>query len=332
MIVKSLSRKATSGSTGQLLGYIFRYVLDKEKRLPAEKPFIIKHNIRSRTVEGFVKEFEKNERNRIHKRSDQVSVNHTILSWAKVDKGNITDKILKDIAKQFIGLRGENNLFLGTKHEDKDHIHLHLAVSATQLNGLSSRMSRQQFSELKITLDAYQKEKYPQLTSLPRHGLSKEIGLDNIVTMPGQTGRMTQKETLQQALDKLVKLSVSKEQILEGLRSLGHEPYYRAGKLTGIKFDGETKYRLNRFGYDEKKLNELNAVKEKEAQELAEMRMIRERSQEQDKDREHDQEEEPEIDKPEDIDNTEDVQDANTADIETEEEGVGDVSPEDDIE
>lgn len=333
MIVKSLSRKAQSGSTGQLLGYILRYVLDEKKQLPAEKPFLITHNIRSNTIKGFIKEFEKNEQNRIYKRSDQISIQHTILSWHQADAKYITDAMLKDITNEFIRLRGENNLFIFSKHSDRAHIHLHGAVSATRLDGYSSRMSRQAFSELKLALDAYQKEKYPELVSLPRHGLSKEIGLNNIVSMLGQTGRITQKETLRQALDTLTKFTKTQDELLDGLRSLGHEPYYRAGKLTGIKFHGETKYRLSKLGYDEKKLTDLIALKQKEEQELAELRAIRQHSQDLDKEKEHEQEGEIESRTDEDDkSHNEEAKESDVTETESEESGGWGDTPEDEDE
>lgn len=175
MIIKTLSRKSASGSTSQLVNYIFRYIINDKKQLNPDKSFIIKHNVHGKNIPAFVKQFEQNEANRIRKSSRDIAINHTILSWAKADTPILTDVILKNLAAKFIELRGEQNLYVGTKHEDKAHTHLHIAVSATQLNGQSSRISRQQFAELKMALQQYQQEKYPDLSSLPHHGLSKEV-------------------------------------------------------------------------------------------------------------------------------------------------------------
>lgn len=178
MILKNLTRKKTG--TRQLVRYIFRYLLQEEKtgsakKSPTSRPFIIKHNIRSSTVEGFTKEFEQNLRQRKHKRSDQTIIHHAILSWSQQDTRHITDTMLRRIARKFIQLRGENNLYVGTKHIDRSHIHLHIAVSGNQLNGKSSRLSQKQFATLKKNMDAFQREQYPQLIhSLPRHGYSLE--------------------------------------------------------------------------------------------------------------------------------------------------------------
>lgn len=179
MIIKSLSRKSGSG---QLLKYIFRYMLDEEKvkarieKVNLERSnFLIRHNIRSHTVKGFIREFEENESFRLVHRSDSVKVFHTILSFSNKDTQHINDKLLKDIAKKFIEERGINNLYVGTKHQDRNHIHLHIAVSGTQLNCRSSRISKPQLHHLKLELDKYQQRKYPQLIhSLPDHGRSRK--------------------------------------------------------------------------------------------------------------------------------------------------------------
>src|SRR5579872_2961380 len=110
MIVKSLSRKGGGSSTGQLMNYLLRYTLDKEKlkKLPEpKKPLVIRHNIRSRTVKGYAKEFKKNEENRIHKRKDAVQVYHTILSFSNLDKEHVDEKVLTDISNKYIELRGK---------------------------------------------------------------------------------------------------------------------------------------------------------------------------------------------------------------------------------
>lgn len=177
MILKNLTRKKTG--TGQLVRYIFRYILNEEKQASDQQsnsPFIITHNIRNKSVEGYIQEFKDNLLNRTYKRADQTIIHHTILSWSHKDAPQITDSMLRDIGAQFIKLRGENNLFVGTKHVDRQHTHIHFAVSGNQLNGRSSRLSKQAFTELKLTLDAYQKHRYPELVnSLPLHGRSMAL-------------------------------------------------------------------------------------------------------------------------------------------------------------
>jgi hypothetical protein len=173
MIIKNLTRKSGSG---QLLTYICRYMQQdkKEERVP----FILRHNIRSTDIPGFVKEFKANAKNRTHTRKDQVAIHHTILSWSNKDREQITPEKIKSVANRFVTLRGENNLYIGTIHTDKDHIHLHIAMSGSQLNGQASRISKAEFAELKLSLDNYQREQFPELeNSLPDHGRKQELKL-----------------------------------------------------------------------------------------------------------------------------------------------------------
>ena len=173
MIIKNLTRKAGS-NTSVLLNYLFKYISEKDK-IQEYKPFIVRHNVRSSTIAGYIKEFAAVEQLRLHKRIGQVNVHHSILSFGKLDAPKLNDSILRNLAKQYIKLRGELNLYVITKHLDREHIHLHVAMSATQVNGKSSSISKARFAEIKQELDRYQQEKYPELVhSLPQHGKQKE--------------------------------------------------------------------------------------------------------------------------------------------------------------
>lgn len=280
MIVKSLSRKS---NTGQLVNYVFKYVF-KEKNIKPTKPeqskseknkFIIRHNIRSRSVKGFIKEFKENEKYRLVQRKDSVKLYHNIISFSNKDKEHINDKLLKDIAQKFIEERGLNNMYAGTKHEDKDHIHLHITISGTQLNGRSSRISKQQLHHIKIVLDKYQREKYPQLKhSLPEHGKSKRLAKEAIVERV-KTERQTDKQVLIECLEKAYSTSKSQEQFISRLINYGHQPYFRNGAFQGIRFDGKTKYRLSGLGFDKTRLQAFDQVKKIQEKNLNELRSIR---------------------------------------------------------
>ena len=161
MIIKSLSR--TIG-VKQIIEYIF---LDDKSLFDSNKnKIIIRHNIRGNTINNWVKEFNENEKNRVNKRINNVKIYHTIISFSSLDTQYLTIKVLKDFATHFIKLRGEKNLFLGTSHYDKEHIHLHILMSGIQyLTGKSNRISREEFKQLKLSMDEYQREKYPLLVN-----------------------------------------------------------------------------------------------------------------------------------------------------------------------
>lgn len=281
MIIKSLSRKS---NTGQLVNYIFRYVFrEQDKNGDNTKPeksnnnkFIIRHNTRSRSLNGFIKEFKQNETYRRVHRKDSVKLFHTIISFSNKDKEHITDNMLKDIAKKFIEERGMNNMYAGTKHEDKDHIHLHIAISGTQLNGYSSRISKQKFHSIKLVLQKYQLEKYGKelANSVVEHGKAKRLEKEALVKTI-KTERQTDKQALLECLEKAYATSKSQEQFISKIKQSGHQPYFRNNSFQGIRFNGKMKFRLSRLGFDINRIQALDQVKAKQEKTLSELKSLR---------------------------------------------------------
>lgn len=143
------------------------------------------------------------------------------------------------------------------------------------LSGEANRLSRAEFLELKKSLDAWQLKTFPELVhSLPRHGLnkaSKEPVVDR------RNGRVSQKETLLKTLEAGYNKSKSVDSFLTSLKSHGYEPYYRAGRLAGVKSEDGLKFRLGRLDYDKEKIAKLDEIHLKEEKVLSELRDIRER-------------------------------------------------------
>ncbi len=239
---------------------------------------IIAHNLRSRSISGFTKEFELNEAGRIHKRSGQIAANHVILSWSPKDAKHITHAMLKDVASQYIKLRGENTMVLGTLHIEA-HLHLHLIVGATNLDGTSSRISKLEFAEIKQQLQDYLKEKYPMIShSSPEHGKAKNREKEvekNIKT----DERAKDKNQLMQVLAGILPQARSTEEFISLVQQQGHEVYLRDGRLLGIKYESERKFRFTNLGIDIKQFQELDIKKAKEEKDLAELRSIRRKEQ-----------------------------------------------------
>jgi len=321
MILKSLSRKS---GTPQLLNYLF----EKKEKLSDEKhsPLLIKHNIRSQSLDKWAKEFEENESHRLVRRKDSVQAYHTVLSFSHKDKEKVNEKVLKDIAKEYIKLRGENNLYIAIAHYDKDHVHLHIAMSGTQyLTGISSRISKKDFHQLKVALDKYQQEKYPQLSnSLPSHGKgSKPLSRSENENIKRNERTSSQKETLLELLETSYAKSSSVKDFISSLEEQGHQVYYRSGKLTGVKFEGDRKFRFSRLGYDKEKIAELDRIQLKQEENLRELQDLREehsnqREEEDDRDFERDEDdhrddekdtEDDEIEEKDDVNDFDDVDD-----------------------
>jgi hypothetical protein len=261
-------------------GYIDKYIMPlydvhlqvSDKKLTTNSDFIITHNIRSKTIDGFIKEFTENEAGRVHKRSNQPTVHHTIVSFGAADREKITDAMLRDIGHEFIRLRGEDLLYVGTKHRDRDHVHLHFAVSPTKVNGLSARISKKQFEELKLQLQQYHLEHYPEVIhSAPEHG-RKGLEIKKEAEKNKKTNeRASVKNALLECIGTLKPQSTS--QLIDALQTEGFSTYYRSGKLTGLQHTSGLKFRLSKLGIDPQMLDAKS--REKEANSLKELQDIR---------------------------------------------------------
>lgn len=269
MILKNLTRRNNSH---QLVNYLFKH--EKEQR---PHP-VLKHNMRNRSIKGWAKELDKNESLRIHRRKDNIKLNHTIISFSNKDKEHINDKLLKDISNKYIELRGKDNMYLASSHQDKDHIHLHIVMSATKyMTGESNRISKAVFKELKLALDAYQKEKYPELkNSLPNHGKSQKSQL-NEKEHQIQSGevKLSQKQQVLETVEAVYNRSKSLDDFLSQLKSEGCEPYYRGGNLYGVEAENRN-FRFKTLGFDKDKLDELDRQPDNEEKELQEISDLRE--------------------------------------------------------
>jgi hypothetical protein len=266
VIIKSLSRK--SSNSGALIQYILRYALQPEKNEKFIKAnagidrskLTLRHNIRARSLKGIVREFEKNESFRLIKRRDSVRLYHTVLSLSNKDRKLVNENILHDLAQKYVSLRGLNNLYVAAPHFDKGHAHIHIVHSGTALDGRSSRISKQQFHSLKLNLDRYQQEKYPFLVnSLPDHHKRRRLKKESIVKLV-QTNRQTKKQDLLSVLDRICGTAKSKEEFFKQLQEEGHQVYFRNGREQGIIVE-DVKFRFNRLGFDEERLNGLDQSK-----------------------------------------------------------------------
>lgn len=270
MILKNLTRRS---NTGQLVNYLFKQEKDSKP-----KP-ILKHNLRSRTTKGWIKELDRNFEMRNHKRKDNIRLHHTIISFSNKDKKQISIDLLKDITKRYIELRGKENQYLVSTHHDKEHIHLHIVMSSIKyLTGESNRISRQEFKDLKLALDQYQKEKYPELIhSLPAHGKSQKLPLsDPELKLQDREGKLSQKQELLETVQTVFDRSKSVDNFLSELKSEGYNSYSRGGKVYGVEDESGRHYRFNTLGFDLKKLEELDRQAQEEAKQLQELASLRE--------------------------------------------------------
>lgn len=277
MIIKNLTRKS---GANQLVNYLFKYFLKEQKQNNlSDKPLIVKRNLRTNKIQSWAKQFDANEKLRLRKRKDNILLHHTIISFSNKDKEHITKSLLKDVAKKYIELRGKNNIYIATPHYDREHIHLHIAMSGCKYKtGESNRLSHKQFKELKLELDRYQREKYPNLIhSLPRHGSknSKELNQADKKTL-NLSGKTNQKQHVFDSLNNAFKKSNSVKEFLEQIKSDGLEPYCRGGKLYGVQNEFDRRFRFKTLGVEIEKLDERDELEKRNTRELEDLRNLRE--------------------------------------------------------
>ncbi len=267
-ILKVLSRH--SPSYGGLIEYLTR-----EGKSKNGKPTILTHNFKGADKQSWTKELVENESFRRFPKSTQIFLYHTIISLSdKENKELITDDVLKDLANQYITLRGQEGMYLLAFHDDKEHQHIHVLESGVKYcTGMAHRLSHKDLHELKIRFQEYHKEHYPFLThSLPEHGKGKDYIKDS--EYYGKEKRSNVKETIKQQVQELFNQANSQQHFLQLLQENNLNHYERNGKATGIVFE-DMKFRFSRLdiGMDEKPIDqELSKEEQQVLDEINEMR------------------------------------------------------------
>ena len=131
-------------------------------------------------------------------------------------------------------MRAENHLTFTALHTDKDHLHIHLMISANELEGNKRvRLSKKAFSTIQKELEQYLNTTYPQLGKTTHY--NKDL-----------TQIKSKKELLKSTLDDLFTGSPSKEDFKSKSSELKLE-FYTRGKTVGVISEGK-KYRLKTLG------------------------------------------------------------------------------------
>lgn len=261
MIIKIKSHKNRT-SFRKLLGYMLH---DKD-RLFDDKgySFAVTHNLKGDSIEEWVEQYLENEEYRQHRRVDSVLATHEIISFHRDDAVNISLDKLEDIARQYVRERNIKGMYVAVPHFDKEHYHIHICASGVEyMTGKSMRLAKKDLKVLKQRIQAYQQEKYPELSkSIVNHGKppkEKALLSEKEYQYKLRTGRATDKEQLIGILKTSYKKANSKETFFELLEESGLSTYIRGGKTSGVVFSGR-KFRLKTLGFTDQRLQELDKV------------------------------------------------------------------------
>ncbi len=173
MIVKVLSHKKPDFK--KLLNYMMN---NKDRLFDASKEsFVFAHNLLGDSIDEWEKQFKENETYREHKRKNSTYITHEILSWSKEDVDNISLEKMEDMAREYVMMRNPNGMYVAVPHFDKNHYHVHICAAGIEYRtGRTMRMSKQDFGKLKKDIQAYQKQKFPELSkSIVEHGKAGKV-------------------------------------------------------------------------------------------------------------------------------------------------------------
>lgn len=256
MIVKVKSYKRPNYK--KLLEYITN---DKDRLVDKNgNSFLLTHNLKGKNIIGWEKQFRENETFRNRKRSDSVILTHEILSWHKEDAKNISLEKMEAMAREYIQKRNPKGMYVIAPHFDKNHYHIHICASGVEYHtGKAMRMSKAEFGKLKKDIQQYQQEHFPELSkSIVAHGKKeKSLISEKEYQFKLRTGRQSEKEQIIGILKTCYKASNSIEDFYTKLKECGVNSYNRGGKTTGVIY-GKHKFRFNRLGYTEERLEDLN--------------------------------------------------------------------------
>lgn len=155
MIIKTFSR------TNLNMQDIIHYIADTNKA--QEQPLRMYRNVPSMDLKPIAQAFEENLT--FQTPQNKLTAYHDILSFHPSDVSQLSQDIIHDLVQHYITLRAPKSLWFGQLHIDQDHPHVHLLLSGNEYQSQkASRISRPAFYQLRVDLEHYQQQHFPQLT------------------------------------------------------------------------------------------------------------------------------------------------------------------------
>ncbi len=125
----------------------------------------ITHNLRASgdDLVAVQREFLKNARSLPPRKNGNI-LYHEIISFSDLDWDSITPTILESLTRKYLELRAPYALAYAQGHFDTDCPHVHIMISANNCKSTRRlRLSRAKFSQIKRSMEAYQRQHYPFL-------------------------------------------------------------------------------------------------------------------------------------------------------------------------
>jgi hypothetical protein len=115
--------------------------------------------------ENIIRQYRDNDthcRQILRKNSNRMYMD--IISFSAKDTAVLSNETLSKIARKYVKERSKKSIAVSVVHRDKEHTHLHILLSAVEYKtGLNTRLSRTAFKELKLEMERYTLDKFPEI-------------------------------------------------------------------------------------------------------------------------------------------------------------------------
>ena len=221
------------------------------------------HNFFVQDRDQIIEEFELNAK-LCPKRKNGNYLYHEIISITRSDA--VSEKrqmeLLINVANLYIQERAKNCLVFGGLHDEKDdNLHIHLMISANQLDQRKKhRLTKANFNQIKRNIESYVLEHYPELKQeilitqsveeLKAKRQKKQQKSEKEYQYSKRTGKLSQKEQFKMKLQGIFDQCSSKQAFFD-LLAASHIEMYNRGKTIGfLDQDTGRKHRLKTLGLE----------------------------------------------------------------------------------
>lgn len=242
MIIKCLTSKTPR------YFQILEYLNQNEGKIynNQNQTFIYKQHLYGINNKQMSREFMKNETNRIYKKSNNIKFYQDIIAFSDLDHEQLTIQIIEDLTKEYIKKRSPNMMAYAIGHFNNNSYHVHLVSSPIEIGtGLNLRLTKKEFADLKVYMQEYQKERYPELcNSIVNHGISENK--NQIINNMKKPKNQTTLEYLKYEVNQCYINGNGPQNFLELLKQKGLKTYQRDGFIVGITHNFK-KYRFTKL-------------------------------------------------------------------------------------
>jgi Relaxase/Mobilisation nuclease domain len=237
--------------------------IEGEAKLRSRK-YSVFHNTYSRTSDRLKAEFMENSEH-LRYRKNGVFLYHEVISITRTQQIHEDQQkaALKQIVEEYLSHRGKHNLAYAVLHEDTEHLHFHIVMSANEAGECDRvRLSKEKFAEIQTNLEQWVLSKHPELeqkavfhknqTEAERQQRKdKKAHLTNKgEELKRRGGKTSIRDEMQEKLADIFTTATDPRHFADLLEKAGFKLYQRGQQYGVIDRDGK-KYRLNKLGLSE---------------------------------------------------------------------------------